>query len=293
MDTIHVARAGATLGAFSLEEVREGLRTGKFLNTDLGWQAGMADWRPLSEIVGPLAAASAPQSETPQPAAMPITPAPAFAEPGAQSGLPWEHRRELGFFKAFFDTVVLVVTKPFDAFAMMKPEGGMGDPLLFALIGAGFGMTVSVFFQLVLQTLRARGGVQGAAEGATGIGCALPFSIILISLGVVLGVFIASGVIHLCLMMLGGAKRPFETTFRVVCFSTGTTYLFAVIPFVGSYISFAYNTVVEIIGLMRAHPTDGGRAAGAVLLPVIVCCGGGLLLVFLTVGIGALSLLGR
>jgi hypothetical protein len=293
METIHVARAGATLGAFSLEEVREGLRTGKFLTTDLGWQAGMADWRPLSEIAGPLAAASTPQPATPQPAALPITPAATFADPVAQIGLPWERRRELGFFKAFIDTVVLVITKPMDAFAMMKPEGGMGDPLFFALIGGSFGMIVSMFFQFLLQALGVLGGVQSGAEGASGMACALVMTIIVIPIAVVLGVFIGSGLVHLCLMMLGGAKRPFETTFRVVCFSTGTTYLFGVIPFLGSYISFAYNVVLEIIGIMRAHPTDGGRAAGAVLLPVVVCCGGGFLLAFLTVGIGAFSLLGR
>src|SRR5437763_7339215 len=62
MATIHVARAGANLGSFSLDEIQEGLRTGRFLPTDLAWQTGMTDWRPLSEVAAaaPAAAAAAP-----------------------------------------------------------------------------------------------------------------------------------------------------------------------------------------------------------------------------------------
>ena len=50
MATIHVSRSGANLGTFAEEKVREGLRTGEFIGTDLGWMEGMATWRPLSEL---------------------------------------------------------------------------------------------------------------------------------------------------------------------------------------------------------------------------------------------------
>ena len=51
MATIHLARDGTNIGAFPIEEVREGLRTGRFLPTDMAWEAGMPDWRPLSQVV--------------------------------------------------------------------------------------------------------------------------------------------------------------------------------------------------------------------------------------------------
>ncbi len=50
MAMIHVSRSGAQLGVFEEEKVREGLRTGEFIGTDLGWMEGMATWRPLSEL---------------------------------------------------------------------------------------------------------------------------------------------------------------------------------------------------------------------------------------------------
>src|SRR5438270_14057447 len=87
MPMIHVARDGAKLGEFTLEQIREGLTTGQFRATDLAWQSGMAEWRPLSEVVG--AAAVPPAAGAP-----PTLPAiaPGVTAPPAGSGLPWEHR---------------------------------------------------------------------------------------------------------------------------------------------------------------------------------------------------------
>src|SRR3954464_3125310 len=109
---IHVARDGAKLGEFTLEQVREGLSTGQFRPGDLGWQTGMAEWRPLSELVG--AAAGAP----------PVTAPLAVTQvPVAGTGLPWENRQQIGFVKAWLDTVSLLIAKPSEAFAMMRLEG--------------------------------------------------------------------------------------------------------------------------------------------------------------------------
>ena len=291
MGTIHVARAGATRGTFSLEEVREGLRTGKFLPSDLGWQTGMADWRPLSEIAAEPAAGTS-QPGTPQPTAQParIIPASAYSSPDVHSGLPWEHRQELGLFKAFFDTVILVLSKPTEAFKTMRPEGGLTDPLLFALIGGSIGLVISVIFQVLFTSLSFWGGQEGAALG---MGFVLLY-LIMIPVFIVAGMFIASGVLHLCLLMVGGASKPFETTFRIVCFSCGSTYLIALVPFCGNYVSFIYNIVVEIMGVASAHETTTGKAVMAVLLPIILCCGGALAFaIFVMGGIGALSQFGR
>jgi hypothetical protein len=106
---------------------------------------------------------------------------------------------------------------------------------------------------------------------------------------VIVGMFIVSGILHLSLMIVGGARKPFETTFRVVCFSSGSTSLLSMIPFCGGMIAGVWNIVVECIGLARAHEIDTGKAVMAVLLPIIVCCGG-LILLGILGGFGALSL---
>lgn len=47
-----IARDGQQLGQFSEEEVRSGLFEGRYLSTDVAWTEGMADWKPLGEIMG-------------------------------------------------------------------------------------------------------------------------------------------------------------------------------------------------------------------------------------------------
>src|SRR5207247_9910303 len=61
----------------------------------------------------------------------------------SRSGLPWDHRQERGFFNAFVETLVMVLTKPGEAFTVMKREGGLGEPLIYALIGGCAGAVVS------------------------------------------------------------------------------------------------------------------------------------------------------
>jgi hypothetical protein len=280
MGSIHVARDGAQLGTFSLEEIREGLRAGKFFASDVGWQTGMADWRPLSEFVTAPGAA-------PTPGAMPLAVSEVASTPGTGTGLPWEHRQQTGFFKAFVETVSLLITKPGEAFTMMKPEGGLGDPLLFAIIGGSAGSIVSFLFQFLMRGLPGFGGHNPAFE-MFGTGWAI-FFLLLTPVGLALGVFIGSGILHLCLMLVGGANKSFETSFRVVCFSVGSSYLFSMIPICGGLITLVYNIVLEITGVARAHQTTTGKAVLAVFLPLVICCGVFILLGVLIGGSGVFS----
>jgi hypothetical protein len=277
MPMIHVARDGAKLGEFTLEQIRAGLATGQFRPTDLGWQTGMTDWRPLSELVGATSA-------TPPPA----TPL-AVAAPAAASGLPWEHRQQLGFGKAWFDTVSLLITKPSEAFTLMRPEGGMTDPLLFGLIGGCAGSVVSILWQALLRSVPGFGG-GGDVFHYFGLGHLAFFIVyaVLSPLLVIIGLFLGSGILHLCLMLVGGANRSFETTFRVVSFTAGAAGLFSMIPMCGGIIAAVYHIVLNCIGLSRAHPTTTGKALLAIFLPLIVCCGASVLLAIVMGGFGAL-----
>jgi hypothetical protein len=282
MPMIHVARDGAKLGEFTLEQIRQGLTTGQFRSTDLAWQSGMADWRPLSEFVGaPALGVAGAASGLPLPAA-------SVSTTSAGAGLPWEHRDQLGFVKAWFDTVSLLITKPSDAFMMMRPEGGLIDPLLFGLMGGCAGGIVSILFQGLFQSIPGF-AARNQALDYFGVG-AWAFIIIyavLMPVLVTIGLFLGSGILHLCLMMVGGANRSFETTFRVACFTAGAANLFSMIPFCGGLIAVVYNIVLECIGLSRAHQTTTGKALLAIFLPMIVCCGVSVLLGVLLGGFGA------
>ena len=276
MATIHVNRGATSLGAFSEEEVREGLRTGRFAPTDIGWREGMANWQPLSQF--PELAAAAPAAPPPQTGATSIS---ELAAP--HSGLPWDERQTKGFFNAFVETLMMVLGKPTVAFTVMKREGGLGEPLLYAVIGGTFGGVFAVTYNFALRSFGSFGDRHGAMEHLFG-GIGWIFLLVLTPLFVAIGMFVVSAILHVCLMIVNGAKQSFETTFRVVCFAEGSASPLLVIPFCGGFIVGIWKIVLYCIGLARAHETETVRAVIAVLLPLIVCCGGCLLLIFLVLG---------
>jgi len=278
---IHVNRGATSLGVFSEEEVREGLRTGRFAPGDIGWREGMANWQPLSQF--PELGSAAPAGPPPQIGAA------ATSEPAApRSGLPWDERQTKGLFNAFIETLQIVLSRPAAAFTAMKREGGLGEPLLYAIIGGTFGGVFAVTYNFALRSFAPFGDRHGALTHLFG-GLGWIFLLVLTPLLVVVGMFVASAILHACLMIVGGAKQSFETTFRVVCFAEGSASPLLVIPFCGGLITGIWKVVLYCIGLARSHETDTGRAVIAVFLPLIVCCGGGLLIAFMFGALGAWS----
>src|SRR5437588_4821783 len=170
MATFHINRNGTNLGTFSEDEVRDGLRSGKFFATDLGWREGMATWEPLAQIsefaqeAGPGGAAG------PQPqftGASTITPTATIAP---RSGLPWDDRQQKGFFTAFIETLQMVLTRPAEAFTAMRREGGFGEPLIYAVIGASAGAIVQFLFSLALHAVGIAANQRNALSGMAGMG---------------------------------------------------------------------------------------------------------------------------
>ncbi|MEO8044386.1 MAG: YIP1 family protein [Spartobacteria bacterium] len=269
MTNIQVNRGETKLGVFSEDEIREGLRGGRFLSTDLFWREGMPTWLPLSQFPA--------SADAPATAAVLVT----------QSGLPWDRRQELGFFPAFFETLKLVLLNPTVAFSQMKPEGGLVEPMIFALVGGSVGFLVYFLFSILMSSFGIMSD-RNALAGLMGLGIGTIFIIIFIPVLLAIVLFIGAGIIHLCLTLVGGARKNFETTFRVICFSIGSTYPLLIVPICGGVISGLWCLVVECIGLARAHETTTGRAVLAVLLPLIVCCVGSLILGIMFGTLGAL-----
>jgi hypothetical protein len=174
----------------------------------------------------------------------------------------------------------------------MPVTGGLTDPLLYALIIGMAGLMFSYFWQILLQGAMQDAMLPGMKAVAgqhmlRGIGMAVlaflsPFLVIL-------GLFILSGVLHLFLMMVKGARSGFEATFRVAAYGSSAN-LFLVIPFCGGLLAGVWAIVLTIIGLREAHETTGGKAAVAVFFPVVVCCGLILVAIALFMGAAAASL---
>ena len=298
---IHVNRGATSLGAFPEEQVREGIRSGRFVGTDLGWKEGMVNWRPLSQFAefasdfGAAPGTGTPPSQTPTaPATIPAATAGTTATAVTpRSGLPWDQRYTIGFFNAFVQTVSIVLTRPTEAFTRMRTEGGFGDPLLFGVIGGSIGVIIWTLVSAAIYSLgwAAALSQQNSLNSMLGVsagGAMLIVRLIMAPIFIAIGLFIWAALVHICLMMAGGANKTFETSFRALSFAYGAASLLAIVPCCGGLIALIWGLITDCIGISRSHETDIGRAVIAVLLPV-VCCGGVVVIcLMLGVSIGAL-----
>jgi hypothetical protein len=180
------------------------------------------------------------------------------------SGVAWEKRAEVGFFRGFLDTAVAILNRPGAFFRGMPPTGGLGSPLLFTVLA---GALASVFVAVYQRLGWLPGGTRYPTEWLIYV---LPLTIVVTPLLCVLGVLVGSCVDHLSLLVLGGARRGFEATARVEGYAAGGTAFVYVLPFVGPLIALLASLYLRIIGLSEAHQIGRGRSTAAVFLPLVV-----------------------
>jgi hypothetical protein len=217
---------------------------------------------------------------TSSPGPPPPAPPPALeSPPGPSGGTPWERRAEIGAGTALVETTKEVLLAPTAFFQAMPVSGGIGAPLGYAVILGYLGVVAQAVYQAVFRV--AMGTALSRFETRGELGQVLPWleggagfvmQLVLGPLFVVLGLFIGAGVYHLMLLILGGARRDFEATFRVAAYGHAIS-VFLILPICGSLIGFVWWLVVVGIGLSEAHGIGRGKAFTAVLLPlVLICC---------------------
>jgi hypothetical protein len=196
--------------------------------------------------------------------------------PAPPPRIPWEDPARASVFERFTETVKLLATQPGEAYARMSTTGGIGKPLAFA-IGIGWAAIIIasiwmlLFGGMALPFMdRSDFGAAGAAFGlSTGF---LIMLMILAPIFVIIGVFLQAAILHLMLMLVGGAIRGFEATARV-CSYAQAAELAQIVPCCGGILSAVWSLILLIVGLSTAHGITRGKAAVAVILPVVLCCG--------------------
>jgi hypothetical protein len=182
-----------------------------------------------------------------------------------------------GFIESFINTTREALFSPTQFFKKVAEGRGYWAPLIYGVICGVIGSCVAVLWQWLFAS-------QWIPVHLLSM---IPFfSIFLIIFLIALPVMIAfsilvgSGITHLCLMIVGGNRKGFESTFRALSYAYGGN-LFGVIPFLGSTIGGIYTLVLTIFGVREGHGISTGKAVLAVLLPLIVLIGLIVLLVLL------------
>lgn len=196
---------------------------------------------------------------------------------------PWEERERLGFITALTSTLKESLLKPSEFYRKMPVSGGLGSPLIYAILWGTLGIMFGLIWQILFGGLLEMVAQFRGMGREFGPGYLLAIAI-LSPIIVIISIFIGSGILHLCLMIIGGNKKGFEATFRVISYANGAQIFFA-IPLCGAFIGAVWMIVIEIIGLREAHGISGGKAALAVFLPLIICCGLGIIFIAIMIPI--------
>lgn len=188
------------------------------------------------------------------------------------------------------DTAKLVAFDASKAFSQMHQRGDMGGPMLFS----GLGMMIGILAFFAWMALI---GVLGAASSnAPGAVYGIIFFVILfyvaitifivVPVSATLGNMIGAGILHVCLMICGGSKHPFDTSFRIQCYVSGSLMLAMIFPPILGLL-WIWQIICTITAVQKAHEVPYGRAAMAVLLPFIVMVALNAILFFLMASLGA------
>jgi len=213
-------------------------------------------------------------SSPPPPTATPMPPIP----------IPWEDPARTSAFERFAETVKLLATRPGEAYARMPTAGGIGSPLLYAIVVGWIGIAIAVVWNMLFQGMWIP--FMGAGEEAAvmaGFTAAWAVGMIIVApILVIVGVFIGAAILHLMLMIVGGANNGFEATVRVVCYAQ-TAQLAGIVPICGGLVSLVWAIILYVLGLAAAHRTTQGKAVLAVVLPVVLCCAFAAAMIFMGV----------
>jgi len=221
--------------------------------------------------------------------------APPAGDPGPPPPAPdpdgpaWERQRSLG---AMLETIKGVLIEPGDTFRNASRTAGIGPALMFGLILGLAGSIIGLFWQYFM------GAAFGGGLGSSPFGGGLPpefadilpgpTTLLILSLAMapvflLIGLFLWSAIVHLMLLLLGGASQGYEATFRTIAYCSGSTALFQAVPFCGGWVGGIWSLVAQIVCLKEMHHISGGKAAAAVLVPLVLCC---CTMVALVLGIG-------
>jgi hypothetical protein len=210
------------------------------------------------------------------PGSFPSAPMPPSS--GDRTGPPWEQPG--AFFSRWIDTAKMILMDPMGGFKNVRRTGGLGAPLTYYLLGGSVFLAVFLLLNLVGFGLPGLGG-RGGALMAGGMVMMLVFVIC----AVVVGFFIGTGIVHLALSLLGGAKHGYEATARAFAYASGSTLPLQWIPICGPFVGL-YGLFCAVMGLAEMQETSPVKAAIAVFAPAVLCCVIGFILTVL-LGVGA------
>lgn len=175
-----------------------------------------------------------------------------------EKACPWEERDSYGTLNAYVQTGTNSLLNPVYFFSRLPTDTGYGNPILFSIFSALVG---TVFAYIWTSLYYGSGGLFFFL-------ISIVFVLAGASIAIPLFLFIWGGMIHLALVVVGGANSGYQATFRSVAYSS-VTQVFNAIPIIGN-IAGLYGLFLTAIGIRETHKTSTGKSALAVIIPLLV-----------------------
>jgi hypothetical protein len=281
MAMIHINRNRENLGKFNDQEVADGLKTGRFLPTDLAWREPMPTWQPLSTFT------DLPELSSEESVQIPVHGLPTESTENIEPA--WERASGLSL-GAAIETVRQVFSNPKTTFQNLPPTGGLGRPLFFYTLVGWISGGTAIFYQITAASINPEMFLGEAAKGLTqGTIVAAGIAVVLfLPLFLIAGAFIWAAMVHLFLMITGASRHGFEATFRALAYSSGATSMLQLVPLCGGYLYPVAHLVYGVIALREVHRTDLWRVVLSMVLILLLCCGA-----FAGIAVGIAGLAGQ
>lgn len=185
---------------------------------------------------------------------------------GLAEVLPWERRREIGWWSAFWQTTRLVLLEPTATFRTPSSEAGIGGPLLYGVLAYTVGQLIVL--ALVVLAMIVMGVAVGAATGEAGAGallagygvCIIPLTLVQVPVYALVGIIMGGGLSHFTLYLLKKASAPFDQTLRAVSLANAP-HVFDIFQCV----SVPWVIAAETIAIRETHRVSTGTALLATL----------------------------
>ena len=192
--------------------------------------------------------------------------------------VPWEERREIGRFRAWWRTTVEITARPHLMFEHMRPRGDLGSAVSYGLVGCVMQSSTQQLFLAMYMLMIFAVGIAMAFSGASGndalVMLAVGGVILAVMIGTPLLVFISFMVLaslqHVALRLVGAGQNGLEATLKVACYALGTGWG-GIVPYFGATVQPIWWTVLMVIGVAKAHRCSPTKAL-VTLIPVLLAC---------------------
>jgi hypothetical protein len=186
---------------------------------------------------------------------------PAAVIPWEEPGRPW--------LSGAIETVKLLVASPRAAYERVPVRADVLRPVLFALLLGWIGLLFSAMWELTLGDMMRNMMPQGGQPSPPRL-----VYVIMMLFGPVIaavGLLVSSALVHVGLMLVGGAKNGFVATLRAISYAQAANVAM-VLPFCGSLVAWVGLVVLQVVGVSVLHRISFGKAVLGVLIPLVACC---------------------